>query len=99
MPLMMTGTPARPGITISKPPPAKAAVVVAIKIASVTRTRIARRPDFSASSAKAFPRLDRGWIPVLQAEYAPLKKLLSNLIERARPRVKAADQTAGKPNA
>jgi hypothetical protein len=56
---------------MSKPPPAKAADVVAIKIASVTRTRIAWSPDLSGR----------------------------NLIQRADPRVKAADQTAGKPNA
>ena len=45
---MMMGTPARPGMTISKPPPAKAADVIAIKIASATPARIAWSSVFLA---------------------------------------------------
>jgi hypothetical protein len=43
---MMTGTPGRPGITISKPPPPKAAEFVAMKSANVTPMRIAWVPVF-----------------------------------------------------
>src|SRR5260370_25781141 len=69
-PLMMMGTPGRPGITMSKPPPAKAVHVVPIKTASAIPARMVSVP------------IARG-----------------NLTERATTRVKAADQTAGKPNA
>jgi hypothetical protein len=37
---MMIGTPGRPGITISKPPPANAVHVVAIKIARAKPARM-----------------------------------------------------------
>src|SRR6478672_3969280 len=40
MPLMMMGTPGRPGITMSKPPPARAGSVVPIQIASAKPARI-----------------------------------------------------------
>src|SRR4051812_1468097 len=42
----MTGTPGRPGITISKPPPAKAVEFIAMESASATPMRIAWVPVF-----------------------------------------------------
>src|SRR5258705_2987043 len=41
---MMMGTPGRPGMTMSKPPPAKAGSVVPIKIASAIPARMVSGP-------------------------------------------------------
>jgi len=46
---MITGTPGLPGITTSKPPPAKAEDVIAIKNASAATVRIALYPPLFVS--------------------------------------------------
>src|SRR6266853_2328027 len=105
---MIMGTPGRPGITISKPPPAKAGRVVPIRNASARRARmVSRLPVSSAYSAKVGTvfaiRIHASYKAehFLAANRIPLcrKMLHVNLAERASLMVKAADKAADKPNA
>src|SRR5882724_335160 len=93
MPLMTMGTPGRPGITSSKPPPATAGSPVSIKSA---KANVAADPTRMVLAFRFPARLSEK--PVLGAD-AQGKKQSGNLSQGADPSVKVSGQISGKPNA
>src|ERR1700732_3755597 len=93
MPLMTTGTPGRPGITTSKPPPATAGSPVSIKSA---KANVAANPTRMGLAFRFPARISEQQVVGADAQG---KKRERNLSQGADPSVKAVGQISGKPNA